>query len=87
MRSNGSRLAISIMSVLFIDQFVEPSMDRIGAVDDKMSAEQFEQEEEDDIKKLETMADGPEKQKFSDELNKKKDNDNLECQQYFKKAG
>jgi len=55
-------------------------MDRIGAVDDKMSAEQFEQEEEDDIKKLETMADGPEKQKFSDELNKKKDNDNLECQ-------
>lgn len=84
---NGLRLVISIILVILIIISVEPSIDRIGIADDKVTVEQFEQEEEDEVKKLSTMPDGTEKQKYMDELNKKKDIDNLECQSYFKRAG
>lgn len=41
--------------------YMEPSVERVGTVDDKMAVDQFEQEEEDEFAKLTKMPDGPEK--------------------------
>jgi len=39
---NGLRLVISIILVILIIISVEPSIDRIGIADDKVTVEQFE---------------------------------------------
>ena len=55
----GNFYYMGIIHILY--SLIEPSVERVGTVDDKMAVDQFEQEEEDEFAKLTKMPDGPEK--------------------------